>query len=370
MIWLLASRWEAGGLERVLLNLSRALNDNGVANSIIAGRALGGPGHPDEVQYRAPRGALEFLLRLPLLVARHKPSVLCTTSNDVAIWLLAWRRWLFPGTAIVAAQHLSLSAPRTEASGLRRLKLVLIRHGMRCMLPKAEAVVAVSEGVASDLSKELGIERAAIHVIYNPLAEDGAHSEATPEARVTWPFQDDHVPVIAFAGRLVRVKRLDLLLGAFLEVLKVRPAHLLVLGDGPASDMLKQAIKAAGVEHMCALPGRVIDIRPWLIRSAVLVLPSDYEGFGNVLVEAMLCGTQVVSTDCPSGPAEILEHGRFGQLVPVGDRDALTQALLASLAGTFRVPAEVLRKRGGQFSINKARDAYAKVFEGARRRRY
>ena len=94
-------------------------------------------------------------------------------------------------------------------------------------------------------------------------------------------------------------------------------------------------------------------------RAAVFVLSSAWEGFGNVLVEAMACGTPVVSTDCPSGPSEILQGGKYGPLVPVGDPEALAKAIEAVLESPL--PGSVLQKRAEDFSVDKITDQYLQL---------
>lgn len=368
MIALLLSRVEAGGLERVQFNLARALADRGHAVQIVAGRLLVPATSVDEVRCIAPRGAGQFLWRLPGWIRQNRPSVIVTTSNDVAVWLLLLRRWLGADTAVVVTQHLAISGPRLASRGLRRLKLAGIRWAMARLLPSADAIVAVSAAVAADMRAELGLDGVPIEVIHNPIvgvAERAAADLPCPEA---WPFPHDGVPVLVFVGRLAPEKRLDLLFAAFLQSRAARSVRLLVLGTGPIARELEQWRRHAGVEQDCVLLGQVHDVLPWIANSDVLVLPSDYEGFGNVLVEAMQCATQIVATDCPSGPAEILDHGRFGQLVPVGDAPALAVALQRSLDGSFRVERKVLLARAAEFSIDRAVDAYTRVFTAVQSR--
>lgn len=368
MIALLLSRVDAGGLERVQFNLARGLAERGHAVQIVAGRLLVPASSVDEVRCIAPLGAWEFLWRLPGWIRKNRPSVIVTTSNDVAVWLLLWRRWLGTDAAVVVTQHLAISGPRLAAGGVRRLKLACIRWAMARLLPSADAIVAVSAAVAADMRLELSLDGVPIEVIHNPIvsaADSGAPDLPLPEA---WPFPRDDVPVLVFAGRLAPEKRLDLLFAAFLKIRATRPIRLLVLGAGPLAAQIEQWRQDAAVENDCRLMGAVRDVLPWIANSDVLALPSDYEGFGNVLVEAMQCATQVVATDCPSGPAEILEHGQFGQLVNVNDATELAAAVERSLNGSIRVEREALLTRAAEFSIERAVEAYEGVFTAARRR--
>ncbi|MBH1393034.1 glycosyltransferase [Stenotrophomonas maltophilia] len=360
MIWLLASRWEAGGLERVQLNLARGFKKRKCSVSIIAGRDLNGPGDNGEVTFIAPRGAWQMLLGLPLRIRRERPRVVVTTSNDIAVWVTFWRRILYPSTAVVVAQHLSLSGPRRAARGFVRLKLELIRWAMRGMLTRSQGLVAVSVALAAEMASELKLPRSGIRVIHNPLVStEGVQARHISQA---WPFPHDDVPVFIYAGRLSPEKRLDLLWEAFVLVRATHPARLLILGQGPEGARVAQWIERSTFQSDCALLGRVEDALPWMARSTALVLPSDYEGFGNVLVEAMSCGVQVIATDCPHGPSEVLGGGQFGQLVPVGDAYALAQAMRNVLNGRQQVAAEDLRERSKAFSIDAACEAYLELF--------
>jgi len=353
----------------VQYNLARALARSGRSVRIVAGRDLGGPGMEGEVDFIAPLGALQFLWRLVGHVRRERPQVVVTTSNDVAVWMLLCRRWLFPDVAVVVSQHLSISAPIRHAEGGRWLKLELVRRAMRWAFGSADALIAVSQGVAEDMCRQLGLDRVRVTVIYNPVVGVGRRSPKPPLESAPWPFPDDGVPVVAFAGRLSTEKRPDLLLEAYLRVRRERPARLLFLGDGSMCTQLQAAISAAGVDADCAMPGVVDDVLPWLERCRLLVLPSDYEGFGNVLVEAMHAGIQVISTDCPSGPFEILAGGLFGQLVPVGAVGPMAEAMLASIDGRFHIDADALRQRAEAFSIARACAAYEEMFDSLPARR-
>lgn len=366
MIWLLASRWEPGGLERVQLNLLRGFRERGETARVIAGRDLGGPGHAGEVDFVAPRGAWQLLLRLPWLIRRARPAIVVTTANDLAIWIVFWQRLLYPGTAVVIAQHLALSAPRKKARGSARCKREVIGWLMRFATPAAQAVVAVSEALARDMEEELGLPVAQVRVIHNPITRKACSAPILPDQ--AWPFPDDGIPVFIYAGRLSPEKRLDLLWEAFVLLRQTHRARLLVLGQGKEGGGLAGWAAASALQDDVALPGRVEDVLPWMVRSTALVLCSDYEGFGNVLVEAMHCGIQVVATDCPHGPAEVLGEGRYGQLVPVGDAAALAQALRNVVEGNGHVPAQTLRARADAFSIETACQAYLDVFSAARSR--
>jgi glycosyltransferase involved in cell wall biosynthesis len=169
-------------------------------------------------------------------------------------------------------------------------------------------------------------------------------------------------------GRFVPQKDFPLLLRAFAELRKRRPVCLVLLGGDPSSgdqvrhrDELHKLASDLGVAEDFDMPGYKENPYPYLRRASVFVLSSRFEGFGNVLVEALFCGCPVVSTDCPSGPAEILRGGEFGHLVPVGDRQAMTEALETALDAP--VDSRTLRARGEEFSVDRAVSQYHELFD-------
>jgi glycosyltransferase involved in cell wall biosynthesis len=163
-------------------------------------------------------------------------------------------------------------------------------------------------------------------------------------------------------GRLEPQKDFALLLRAFARIRRERAARLLILGEGRERPRLTQLAKALGVADSVDLPGFVPNPYAHMTRANLFVLSSRYEGLGNVVIEALACGCPVVSTDCPSGPAEVLDRGRYGRLVPVGDPAALAQAILAALEEP--VDRARLRGRAAQFSVERAARRYLELMGG------
>jgi glycosyltransferase involved in cell wall biosynthesis len=155
-------------------------------------------------------------------------------------------------------------------------------------------------------------------------------------------------------GRLTAAKDFPTLVRAFAVVRAQRPARLVIVGDGEERGALLDLAKTLGIEKDMRLTGFDTNPYRYMSRSAVFVLSSQWEGFGNVLVEAMALGTPVVSTNCESGPAEILEDGRWGKLVPVKDHRALATAILHTLAQ----PGPDARKRAEDFSVDRIVEEY------------
>ena len=359
-VWLLLSRLEHGGLERVQLNLAKAMHGRGLDVCLVVGQVIANM--RDELPEALPvieiaaSGPSHFLSGVLHALRRDRPDVVFTTSNDVACMMLALRLAFFKNMRVIVTQHLSLSGPRLGARTFRRVKLRAIRMAMHVLLPTANHLIAVSRGVADDMQQELSLGDAQITVIHNPIVTPD-FSERIQEPFV-WPWPNRNVPTIAFVGRLSAEKRLDLLLDSFQALIRATPARLLVVGTGPEQLAIERRIEGGGLHACCRLTGFVENVLPLIHASDVLVLASDYEGFGNVLVEAMACGTQVIATNCPHGPAEILDNGRFGQLVPVNDRTALTSAMHNSLTRAFHISPSMLKTRANEFGLNNAVDRY------------
>jgi glycosyltransferase involved in cell wall biosynthesis len=228
--------------------------------------------------------------------------------------------------------------------------------------PWADAVIAVSDGVAEQVASLTGMPRERITTIYNPVV--------TPE--LLWRSREpvDHPwlapgqpPVVLGVGKLKIQKGFRTLIRAFARVRAARPARLVILGEGARRRTLEALVDELGLREDVALPGYVENPWAWMSRASVFALSSRWEGLPGALIEAMACGCPVVSTDCPSGPAEILEGGVYGPLVPVGDAGALARAIL-ELLDAPPDPAR-LRARAAAFCVDPALERYLEVLLGA-----
>jgi glycosyltransferase involved in cell wall biosynthesis len=210
----------------------------------------------------------------------------------------------------------------------------------------------VSEGVAEELAGATGLDRRDIRVIPNPVdLRRIAAAAAEPVTETDW-FEPGAPPVVLGVGRLHPQKDFDKLLKAFALVRRDVRARLLVLGDGPARQQLETLARDRGLDDDASFPGFARNPYKYLARAAVFVLPSRFEGLPTVLIEALACGCPVVSTDCPHGPREILEDGRWGRLVPVGDVDAMAAAIGQALAAPR--PADELKARAQLYGQERA----------------
>lgn len=229
---------------------------------------------------------------------------------------------------------------------------------MRWAYPRADRIVTVSEGVATDLLQRIPLDAKRVVTIYNPVVDDTLRALAKAQPACAWlsARAPTDVPVVLAAGRLVPQKDFATLIDAFALLRRTRPARLLILGEGDLRETLTSQVARLGLENDVALPGFEPNPISAMRTAQLFVLSSRFEGLPGVLIQAMACGMPVVSTDCPSGPHEVLEGGRWGRLVPVGDATAMAAAMAAALDD--RSPPKVSR-RAEDFSVASAVERYA-----------
>jgi glycosyltransferase involved in cell wall biosynthesis len=273
-------------------------------------------------------------------------------SNLAAVWA---RRLAGVPTRLVVSERntLSVRAGRSEDRGLRALPGMIRRF-----YPWADAVTAVSDGVADDLARVAGIPRERIVTTWNPVVSPALAEAAARPLEHPW-LQPGEPPVVLAAGKLRPQKDFATLLDAFARVREGRAARLVILGEGPEEGSLRVRARRLGISAEVAFEGFVDNPFAFMARAAVFVLSSAWEGLPSVLIQAMACGCPVVSTDCPSGPAEILERGAYGPLVPVGDAAALADAIARVLAQP--PDRERLRRRAQDFSAERVAQRYLDV---------
>jgi len=381
-----------GGAERVMLNLANGLARQGARVDLVMARRKGHfldeiPETVQVVDLQAPPSllGLAYLLRrapgdarrlAPALLSGDAPRVLGsvpklvryleTAQPDAVISALNYTNVCAliaarlsrhrPVVAITVHNHLSAQLADGGPRRNRHLQPLLAHY-----YPAADRVVAVSRGVADDCIGLLGLEPRNVHAIYNPVIDDRLLALAERPVSHPWLTAKD-TPVVIGIGKLKPQKDFETLIRAFASLRARRPARLLILGEGPGRAGLEALAADLGIGADVDLPGFVSNPMAMLQRADVFALSSRFEGFGNVLVEALACGIPVVSTDCPSGPAEILEAGRYGTLVAVGDPAGLADGLHYAL-DTAPQP-DVLRARAAEFSVDRAARAYLELLGG------
>lgn len=285
-----------------------------------------------------------------------RDAVLSTLIAPNAITVLAARSRANRPRVVVREAN-TISAALAYRSPLDR---VVAGAVARRVYPLADAIVAVSEDARSDLATFLDLDPARIVAIANPVDLDDIESRAAEALSDPWFSAERDVPVIVAAGRLVPKKGFDVLLEALALVRKSRRVRLVILGRGDERTNLERRVDALGLSNDVKLPGFVDNPFAWFARADLFALSSFAEGMPNALLQAMACGCPVISTNCPSGPREILEDGRHGLLVPPGDAQALAAAIEASLDAPVARRADV-RARARHFAADSAVDAYLRI---------
>jgi glycosyltransferase involved in cell wall biosynthesis len=304
------------------------------------------------VDLAAPTAYLGFpsLLRY---IQKESPDALLAVTELTGILAVLSKIFL-------RSRHRVVVALMTTVSRHKRLpiKKKIERMLLSLLYPKADGIVAVSRGVARDFTNYIGIRPDRIKVIYSPIITSQLLEEVKMD--VNHPFlQPDQPPVILGVGRLSESKNFPLLIEAFALVRRNIPARLLIVGEGEERPALEALINSIGLSEEVSLPGFVHSPLPYMNKASVFVLSSLWEGLPSTLIEALACGAPVVSTDCESGPSEILDGGKYGHLVKVDDVEALASAIEASLNGDLR--SKPSPEWLNQFRVETVAQEYLKV---------
>jgi len=313
---------------------------------------------------KLPRELL-YTASLTSYLRQQRPEALMAATRPVNLMAVWAARLSGTPVRVLVSEH---NPPSMALNGSRRWCRRHLPALMARTYRLADAIVAVSQSVAADLSALTGLPADHITTVYNPVIGDEIATLARAPCDHPW-LAPGQPPVVLGAGRLVDQKDFPKLIRAFAQLRCQRPARLVILGarnDEVTTESARAALlrlaAAHGVSDDIALPGFTRNPFAFMARAAVFVLSSRYEGLPTVLIEALACGCPVVSTDCPGGPYEILEGGRFGELVPVGDESAMAEAILSTL--DHPPDRERLIMRGRTFSVAAAADAYLRALSG------
>ncbi|MCA1994307.1 MAG: glycosyltransferase [Coleofasciculus sp. S288] len=359
---------DGGGAERVMLHLAEGFAKRGLKADLVVAKAEGAylKKVPPEVRLIDLKAKSPVILSKTLALKRYlqheRPTFLLSTLDILSS--ATWAKHLAGvPTGVVMCVQTNLSQQFRDRHGvlMTKLKSYLVKQ----FYPWADAIVAASKGVAEDLAHMADLPLTDIEVIYNPVVTSNFFDKVKEPIAHPW-FAPGQPPVILGVGRLVKQKDFLTLVRAFALVRQRHPAQprLMILGDVDEREplikpQLEALVQELGLEGEVALPGFVENPYAYMAKAAVFVLSSIYEGFGNVVAEALAAGTPVVSTDCESGPAEILEYGKYGKLVPVGDFNALADAIANTLSNP--TDPEILRQRSQVFSVDRVVDQYLEV---------
>jgi exopolysaccharide biosynthesis WecB/TagA/CpsF family protein len=348
-----------GGVERMRLALIAALRARGVRTTLVVGAKTGPlvsllPADLTVVELGCA-GTVAAVKPLARFLRSARPDVLVASLDHNNITALLAGRRAASGARIVICQHNALSAERARGWRYRAVPFLY-----RLLQRDADGVVAVSQGVAADLASTARIPAERITVIHNPVITPDFADRMQGAPPHPW-LADRDCPVFVFAGRLTPQKDPETLLRAMARLVADTPARLIVLGEGELRDALALLACRLGISDDVCFCGFQANPLPWLRHATACVSSSRYEGLGNVIIEALACGTPVIACDCPYGPSEILLGGAFGRLVPVGDPDALAEAMAAQLRADPH--PETLRMRAAGFTAAACAQAHLSLFE-------
>ncbi len=348
-----------GGAEKVMLNLASELARRGFQVSLLLVRAQGeykNHIHADLrlIDFRAKR-ALTSIPRLARYLKKKRPSILLSTldhTNLIAIWA---RLLVSSRTKIIIRIDNIMTPGRKRSGGLTRF---IIGFLARLFYPFADAVIAVSHAVAADLVRFSFIPSKRISIINNPISLSTILQSSKETVTHLW-YSLNSVPVVLGVGRLAKQKDFGTLIHAFRIVRDQMKAKLIILGEGLERPRLEELVRSYNLGADVDLPGFANNPYSFMSRSSVFVLSSRWEGFGIVLLEALALGIPAVATNCPGGPSEILDNGRYGRLVPVGNAKVLAKAIIDSV--NMPIDRKELQNRAAEFDIDLITDDYLKI---------
>lgn len=361
-----------GGAERNIVVLANHFAESGIKVDLVLSRAEGPllervservmildlkASELDKqrtIQLPSSFSSIQSLPKLVSYLRTKRPTALFSAShysNEIAILAKYLSR---VSTRVVVSERIALSEQATQ---VEQVSSRLTPFFSRLLYPKADGIIAVSDGVAQDLIKITGIAPQKVKVIYNPVITPELTKNSRYKVDHSW-FAPGEPPVILGVGRLVKQKDFSTLIRAFAQVQTQQPARLVILGSGRDKEKLQSLIRDLQLEDKATLLGFVQNPYAYMAQASVFVLSSAWEGLPTVLIEAMAVGTPVVSTNCKSGPVEILDNGKYGELVPVGDVQAMANAILKVLSGTIKMVDSTWLQ---QFTLETAIDEYIKI---------
>lgn len=318
-----------GGAEKVTVVLANAFARKGLKVDLLLAQKEG-PYLKDVlpdvrvVDFKATR-VLKSIPRLARYLSTEKPDCLLSALNHANIAAIAASFLAGRECKVIVAEHNSIFG--SQIGSVRNWVVMnLIGRAYRF----AYAVIAVSHGVAEDLI-QAGVPQELVHTIYNPVVSDRLLEDSKKPCDHPW-LNGDSRPTLLAVGRLEPQKDYATLIRVFSLLEPKHNARLLILGEGSLRLELQALIGDLGLAERVQLAGFVNNPYAYMRRAEVFVMSSQWEGLPTVLIEALACGSKVVSTDCPSGPSEILEEGKWGLLVPCRDPAALARSLNKALS--------------------------------------
>ena len=345
-----------GGAQRVALILVKEFLKHGLQVDFVLAQAKGEflkdlPKDINLIELNASR-VLNTLPGLVRYLRKHSPVAVYSAPQHTHIILMLAKMISRSSVQVIlhVGNHIS-----TQQKASRKFQDKLYPALLWLLQRYASVFIAVSDGVAHDLVRTAQIPPKKVRLVYNPVYQAEMDDLMRQPVIHQW-FNEGQLPVILAVGRLVEQKDYPTLIRAFARVRNLRLVRLVILGEGKLLRELKKLTAELNIAGDVDFAGFDPNPYRYMARCSVFVLSSAWEGFANVVAEALACGAQVVSTDCKSGPAEILVNGQYGQLVPVGDEVALADAILQAL--DHPLPQDALYRRGRFFTAESAARQY------------
>ena len=350
-----------GGAERVSVNLLKGMvNNENLILDLVLGIAEGSfteqvPEGVNVVNLKSPRVATAILPLVKYLKTVQPDALLSHLGHANVIALFA-NKLAGSKTRLVVVEHNTLSV--ADATSIRAK---ITPWFMKQFYPSADVIVGVSQGVSTDLERQLGFDRGTVTTIYNPVIDRELLAKSKMEVDHPW-LQSGEIPVFLSVGRLTAQKDFANLIRAFALVREQKATRLIILGEGELRPQLEELALELGVKEDIDLPGFADNPYGYMNRATAFVLSSRYEGLPTALIEAMACGCPVVSTDCPSGPQEILSGGKYGALVPIQDSKSLAEEMLNVLERPRS--QDILQQRAKMFATEHIVPQYLETLLG------
>lgn len=351
-----------GGVERQSLGLAKEFRDLGIDVTLVVHQSRGEllqqiPDWLPVVDLKSRR-TVTGVLPLARYIRTARPQVLLANLDHNNIAALMAKALAGTQTKVVITQHNPiLSDPPPYDDWTYRL----IPRAYFVMSPFISCAVAVSRGIQHELRTHARLPAHKVELINNPVITGNFVERSSRNLKHRW-FGDPSHKLFVTAGRLVPQKDYGTLLRAFAIHRQRMQSRMLILGTGPMREQLEALAVTLGIQDVVEFMGFQENPLPAFRNADAFVLSSRTEGFGNVLVEAMGCGTPVIATNCPHGPAEILENGRFGMLVQPSDPNALAAAMDQINSLRNRYPNLILQARASDFTYAACAQNYLNLF--------
>lgn len=343
-----------GGVGRLTINLASEMMQQGYQIDLFLTMYQGNylKDIPKEVKViKGKGGALKSMVTFANYIRDDKPDVIISSRDYLNLINILVTKLVRAKTKVIASVHVDYSGMPKQRQSYRIKALNFI---LKKLYPKADRIVAVSNGVAKDFSLRYNYPLDKIEVIYNPTyLEENYLIERKMKYET---FFHTELPIVIGVGRLNDQKNFSLLIEAFEVVSKQIESKLIILGEGSNRPKLEKIIADKKLINNVFLPGFVPNPIDYIKKSNVFVMSSSWEGFGNVIIEAMGTGISVVTTDCPSGPAEILNNSKYGKLVPMNNKKEMANAIIEMIKNPL--DPELVKTRAKNFSVSTIVDQY------------